>query len=95
MMIAAMLAACGLWGVSWVMGKRLDSGWGILLPCTAMPLFALWEPGYAQWRAIMIVMLLLTLVMLFHQRLRHYILLPSCIALAGGITAASVNFYPG
>ncbi|KAA6098040.1 MULTISPECIES: DUF1435 domain-containing protein [Pantoea] len=92
-MIMAMMAACGLWGVSWVMGKRLDSGWGVLLPCAAMPVFALWEPSFSQWRLVMIVALLLTVVMLFHHRLRHYLLLPSCLALAGGLAAISVNFH--
>lgn len=68
----AIIAACGLWGVSWALGKKLDSAWGVLLPCIA---------------------LLLTVVMLFNQRLRHYLLLPSCLALAGGLAAVSVNFH--
>ena len=41
----------------------------------------------------MTVALLLTVVMLFNQRLRHYLLLPSCLALAGGLAAVSVNFH--
>ena len=86
-MIMAMLAACGLWGVSWMMGKRLDSGWGVLLPCAALPIFALWEPSFGQWRVVMMV------VMLCHHRLRHYLLLPSCLALAGGAAAVTVNFH--
>ncbi|QDY40853.1 DUF1435 domain-containing protein [Candidatus Pantoea soli] len=92
-MIFAMLAACGLWAVSWGMGKRLDSGWGVLLPCAALPVFAWWEPGFSQWRGVMIVALLLTVVMLFHRRLRRYLLLPSCLALAGGLAAVSMNFH--
>jgi len=91
-MVMAIWVACGLWGVSWVRGKRLDSGWGILLPCAALPVFALWEPSFSQWRAVMVVALLLTLVMLFHHRLRHYLLLPSCLALAGGAAAVVVKF---
>ncbi|MCZ4059363.1 DUF1435 domain-containing protein [Pantoea sp. LMR881] len=91
-MVMAIVAACGLWGFSWMMGKRLDSAWGVLLPCAAMPLFALWGPSFSQWRIVMIVALLLTIVMLFNQRLRHYLLLPSCLALAGGLAAVSVNF---
>jgi len=89
----AILAACGLWGFSWMMGKKLDSAWGVLLPCAALPLFALWGPSFSQWRGVMIVALLLTLVMLFNQHLRHYMLLPSCLALAGGLAAVSVNFH--
>lgn len=92
-MLMAVFAACGLWGFSWVMGKKLDSAWGVLLPCAAMPCFALWEPIFSQWRIVMIVALLLTVVMLFHRRLRHYLLLPSCLALAGGLAAVAVNFH--
>ncbi|WP_409075214.1 DUF1435 domain-containing protein [Pantoea sp. C3] len=92
-MVMAMVAACGLWGFSWMMGKKLDSAWGILLPCAALPIFALWEPNFSQWRIVMIVALLLTVVMLFNRHLRHYLLLPSCLALAGGLAAVSVNFH--
>jgi len=78
-----------------MIGKRLDSGWGILLPCAMMPLVAMMELSFSEWRVLMVAALLATLVMLFHKRLRHYMLLPSCIALAGGVAAISVNFTPG
>ncbi|KGD70633.1 membrane protein [Tatumella morbirosei] len=91
-MEVAMLASGSLWMFSWVMGKRLDSGWGVLLPCIALPLFALWHPGFEQWRIIMLTALLMTLVMLFHHRLRHYLLLPSCLVVSGGLAAIMVNF---
>ncbi len=86
-MLMAMFAACGLWGFSWMKGNKLDSAWGVLLPCAAMPCFALWESSFSQWRVIIIVALLLTVVMLFHRRLGHYLLLPSCLALAGSLAA--------
>ena len=73
-------------------GKKLDSGWGVLVPCAMMPLVALMELSFSEWRVLMVVALLATVVMLFHKRLRHYLLLPSCIALAGGLAALSVNF---
>lgn len=73
-------------------GKRLDSGWGVLLPCAVMPLIALMNLSFSGWRVIMVIALLATLVMLFHQRLRHYLLLPSCLALAGGMAAITLNF---
>ncbi|MFG1173862.1 DUF1435 domain-containing protein [Erwiniaceae bacterium CAU 1747] len=72
--------------------KRLDSGWGVLLPCTVMPLIALMELSFSEWRILMVVAFLATMVMLFHKRLRHYMLLPSCMALAGGIAAMTLNF---
>ncbi len=75
-------------------GKRLDSAWGVLLPCAMMPLLALMHFSFTQWRILMVIALLMTVLMLFHERLRHYLLLPSCIALAGGLVAISVNFTP-
>nr|MBA2815860.1 hypothetical protein [Candidatus Pantoea persica] len=58
-----------------------------------MPCIALWEPSFSQGRLVMIVALLLTVAMLFHRRFRNYLLLPSCLALTGGIAAVSVNFH--
>ena len=81
-----------MYGVIGMIGKRLDSGWGVLIPCAMMPLVALMELSFSEWRVLMVVAFLATVVMLFHKRLRHYMLLPSCIALAGGLAAISVNF---
>ncbi|ACX86652.1 protein of unknown function DUF1435 [Pectobacterium parmentieri WPP163] len=74
------------------MGKHLSSAWGVLLPCAIMPLLALLNLNLTHLKVIIATALLATLVMLFHQRLRHYLLLPSCIALAGGLAALSVIF---
>ncbi|GKW02936.1 hypothetical protein PEC301877_17510 [Pectobacterium carotovorum subsp. carotovorum] len=74
------------------MGKHLSSAWGVLLPCAIMPLLALLDLNLTHLKVIIAIALLATLVMLFHQRLRHYLLLPSCIALAGGLAALSVTF---
>ena len=35
--------------------------------------------------------LLLTSLMLYHKRLRHFVLLPSCAALIGGIVLVMMN----
>lgn len=72
--------------------KKLDSAWGVLLPCAVMPLIALMKLSFSEWRVIMVIALLATVAMLYHKRLRHYLLLPSCLALAGGMAAISVNF---
>ncbi|WP_158694670.1 DUF1435 family protein, partial [Cronobacter malonaticus] len=37
------------------------------------------------WRVIIVLALLATIGMLYHPRLRHYVLLPSCIAFASGL----------
>jgi len=91
-MITAMVTACGLWGVSWCLGKRLASAWGVLLPCALLPFLALADFSLDQLRVLVIVSMLATLLMLFNSKLRHYVLLPSFMALAGGIAAVSVNF---
>lgn len=91
-MLTAMIAACGLWGVSWCLGDRLASAWGVLLPCALMPLLALIELDMMQLRTLIVIAMLATLAMLFNSRLRHYLLLPSCMALAGGLAAVSLNF---
>ncbi|ATZ10490.1 DUF1435 domain-containing protein [Erwinia amylovora] len=74
------------------MFKRLDSGWGVLVPCAMMPLLAVMKLSFAEWRMLMVTAFLATVFMLFHKRLRHFMLLPSCMAFAGGLTAISVNF---
>lgn len=74
-----------------MLGKRLDSGWGVLLPCAMIPVLAAMDLSFSQWRALMVIALLATVSMLYHKRLRHYLLLPSCIALAGSLVAISVK----
>lgn len=91
-MIAAIFTACGLWGVSWCLGKRLSSGWGVLLPCALLPLLAMANMTLGQLKILVIFAMLATLVMLLNNKLRHYMLLPSFVALAGGLAAISVNF---
>ena len=56
-----------------------------------MPVVASIHLTFNEWRWLLVAALLLTLVMLIHHRLRRYILLPSCIALASVLAAVSVN----
>ncbi|CDG48120.1 DUF1435 family protein [Serratia symbiotica] len=95
-MIAAMIVACGLWAlgsglwaISWCLGKRMASAWGVLLPCALMPLLALIDLDMMQLRTLILIAMLATL---FSSHLRHYLLLPSCMALVGGLTAISLHF---
>lgn len=39
--------------------------------------------------------LLLSALMLYHKQLRHFVLLPSCIALIGGMMLAMTNWNQG
>lgn len=91
-MIPAIVMACGIWAVVWTLGKRLTSGWGVLLPCALMPFLALAQFSLDQLRVLVVVAMLVTLGMLFHRTLRHYMLLPSFMALAGGLAAVTLNF---
>ena len=91
-LLTAAVAASGNGKGIAMLGKRLDSGWGVLLPCALMPLMAMMELSFSEWRGLMVVALLATVVMLYHKRLRHYLLLPSCIALVGGVAAIALNF---
>ncbi|MGV8927562.1 MAG: DUF1435 domain-containing protein [Ewingella sp.] len=91
-MIAAMVTVCGMWGVSWFLGQRLTSVWGVLLPCALLPFLAWADLSLAQLRTLVVVAMLVTLVMLLHKPLRHYMLLPSFVAVAGGLAALSLNF---
>ncbi|MCX8959425.1 DUF1435 domain-containing protein [Erwinia psidii] len=85
-------AKATLWQRCEKLGKRLDSAWGVLLPCALMPLIILLDLSFSQWRTMMVMALLATLAMLCNPRSRHYLLLPSCLALAGGMAAISANF---
>ncbi len=73
-------------------GKQLESGWVLLMPVLLMPLVALLELSFSEWRLLTVTAFLATLIMLFHKRLRHLVLLPSCIALVGGLMAITLNF---
>ena len=90
-MLMAIMAACGLWGISWVMGERIQSAWSVLLPGALMPVVASMDLSFSQWRWLLLAALLLTLVMLFHHQLRRLLWLPSCVALAGALAALSVK----
>ncbi|ELY6210478.1 DUF1435 domain-containing protein [Cronobacter dublinensis] len=65
--------------------RRLESGWAVLLPGALVAMLAWSELSWAQWRVIIVLALLTTVGMLYHPRLRHYVLLPSCIAFASGL----------
>ncbi|CCJ87182.1 hypothetical protein BN133_3559 [Cronobacter dublinensis 582] len=55
------------------------------MPGALVAMLAWNELSWAQWRVIIVLALLTTVGMLYHPRLRHYVLLPSCIAFASGL----------
>ncbi|SQJ29887.1 Protein of uncharacterised function (DUF1435) [Serratia rubidaea] len=75
-----------------VFGGAFIQRLGVLLPCALLPLLAMVNLDMMQLRSLIVIAMLATLVMLFNSRWRHYLLLPSCMALAGGLAAISLHF---
>ncbi len=65
--------------------RTLGSGWGVLLPGLLITGLMYADLSPDQWRIVILMGLVLTPVMLYHKQLRHYVLLPSCLALIAGI----------
>lgn len=71
--------------------KTLGSGWGVVLPGMIMVLLSTMELSADVWRGVIVCGLLLSSAMIWHRQLRHFVLLPSCIALIGGIVLIIMN----
>lgn len=71
--------------------RALGSGWAVLLP--GILVAALGGAGLSvdAWRGLVTVGLLMTALMIWHRRLRHFVLLPSCVALISGIMLMALN----
>lgn len=86
-MIGATIAACRSWRLNDFLLSRMASGWGVLLPCALLPLLGWGGFSVTELRGIIVAAMLATLSMLYHPRLRHFLLIPSCLAMAGGLLA--------
>jgi hypothetical protein len=75
--------------------RTLGSGWGVLLPGLLIAGLMYADLSPDQWRIVILMGLVLTPVMLYHKQLRHYILLPSCLALSAGIMLMIMNLNQG
>lgn len=71
--------------------RALGSGWGIVLPGMIVAILALADLSINAWRVVILLGLLLTPAMLYHKRLRHFVLLPSGVALVGGMMLMLLN----
>ena len=71
--------------------RALGSGWGILLPGSIIVGLAFVGLSLDAWRILIVLGLVLTPAMLYHRRLRHFVLLPSGIALIGGMMLVVMN----
>jgi len=71
--------------------RTLGSGWGVLIPVVALAILIAMGLPADVWRGVIVVGLLLSGAMIWHRQLRHFVLLPSCIALIGGMVLITMN----
>ncbi|WP_194207916.1 DUF1435 domain-containing protein [Superficieibacter sp. 1612_C1] len=71
--------------------RALGSGWGVLIPGIIIAGLTFADLSMSAWRGLIVLGLLLTSGMIWHKRLRHFVLLPSGIALIGGIMLVMMN----
>ncbi|QYG86112.1 DUF1435 domain-containing protein [Citrobacter koseri] len=75
--------------------RTLGSGWGILLPGIFITGLVFAGLSIDAWKVLIVLGLLLTSLMLYHKRLRHFVLLPSCVALISGMVLVMMNLNQG
>ncbi|HBH7062939.1 DUF1435 domain-containing protein [Enterobacter cloacae subsp. cloacae] len=68
-----------------MLSRVLGSGWGVLLPGVILGGLMYADLSIELWKAIIVSGLLVTSAMIWHKQLRHFVLLPSCVALVSGI----------
>ncbi|ELE9706651.1 DUF1435 domain-containing protein [Enterobacter cloacae] len=68
-----------------MLSRVLGSGWGVLLPGAILGGLMYADLSIELWKAIIVSGLLVTSAMIWHKQLRHFVLLPSCVALVSGI----------
>jgi Protein of unknown function (DUF1435). len=68
-----------------MLNRALGSGWGVLLPGAILGGLMFADLSINVWKAIIVSGLLVTSGMIWHKQLRHFVLLPSCVALVSGI----------
>ncbi|MCS5452559.1 DUF1435 domain-containing protein [Enterobacter huaxiensis] len=68
-----------------MLSKALGSGWGVLLPGAVIGGLMFADLSIDVWKAMIVSGLLVTSGMIWHKQLRHFVLLPSCVALVSGI----------
>ena len=71
--------------------RTLGSGWGVLLPGAVIAAHGFADLSLDAWRELVTLGLLMSAVMIWHRQLRHFVLLPSCVALVSGIMLMTLN----
>ncbi|EDQ9507589.1 DUF1435 domain-containing protein [Salmonella enterica] len=75
--------------------RTLGSGWGVLLPGVIIVGLAFIGLSAYALKLLIVSGLLLSALMLYHKQLRHFVLLPSCMALISGMMLAMMNWNQG
>lgn len=75
--------------------RTLGSGWGVLLPGVIIVGLAFIGLSAYALKLLIVSGLLLSALMLYHKQLRHFVLLPSCMALIDGMMLAMMNWNQG
>ncbi|MGX8891577.1 DUF1435 domain-containing protein [Enterobacter cloacae] len=68
-----------------MLNRVLGSGWGVLLPGAILGGLMYADLSIELWKAIIVSGLLMSSAMIWHKQLRHFVLLPSCVALVSGM----------
>lgn len=71
--------------------RALGSGWAVVVPGALIVALGYAGVSADVWRTLVAVGMLMSTVMIWHRQLRHFILLPSCVALIGGIMLMMVD----
>lgn len=71
--------------------RALGSGWGVMIPGALIVALGYAGVSADVWRVLVAVGMLMSSAMIWHRQLRHFILLPSCVALIGGIMLMIVD----
>jgi hypothetical protein len=75
-----------------VLQKTLGSGWGVLIPGVLLAALGFADLSVGTWRGLAILGMLVSALMIWHRQLRHFILLPSCMALVSAIMLIIMKF---
>ncbi|MRS15327.1 DUF1435 family protein [Enterobacteriaceae bacterium RIT691] len=71
--------------------RALGSGWGVLIPGIVLAALGFAGLSAETWRGLIVTGLLLSCAMIWHRQWRHFVLLPSAIAVISGMMLVMMN----
>lgn len=71
--------------------RTLGSGWGMLIPGLLIAALGFADLSVDVWRGLVTLGMLMSALMIWHRQLRHFVLLPSCVALVSGVILIIMN----